>query len=101
MTGFAAGSLVTARGRDWVVLPDSAADILVLRPLGGTEDDVAAVLPGVEEVRPAAFAPPTVADLGDQLSAGLLRTALSVGFRSTAGPFRSFGSLAVDPRSYQ
>lgn len=101
MTAFAAGSLVTARGRDWVVLPESEPEVLVVRPLGGTEDDVAAVLPGIEDVRAASFVPPTIADLGDQLSAGLLRTALSVGFRSTAGPFRSFGSLAVEPRSYQ
>jgi hypothetical protein len=32
---YAPGSLVTARGREWVVLPESEADMLVLRPLGG------------------------------------------------------------------
>jgi superfamily II DNA or RNA helicase len=101
ITTYAAGSLISARGRDWVVLPESSGDFLIVRPLGGTADDVAAVLPDIEEVRPAAFAPPTPDDLGDQLSAGLLRAALNVGFRSTTGPFRSFGSLAVEPRSYQ
>ena len=55
---FQAGSLVAARGREWVVLPESTDDFLVLRPLGGTEDDVAAVLPAVERVTPAAFPPP-------------------------------------------
>jgi len=30
---FAVGSLVRARGREWVVLPDSGADLLMLRPL--------------------------------------------------------------------
>ena len=98
---YAAGTLVSARGRDWVVLPESTDDFLVVRPLGGSNDDVAAVLPGVEEVTPASFPPPTLVDLGDQLSASLLRTALNIGFRSSAGPFRSFGSLAVEPRSYQ
>lgn len=98
---FQAGSLVAARGREWVVLPESTDDFLVLRPLGGTEDDVAGVLPAVERVTPAAFPPPSPDDLGDQTSAGLLRSALQIGFRSTTGPFRSLAGLAVEPRSYQ
>ena len=40
---FAVGSLVKARGREWVVLPESAEDLLVLRPLGGTEDEVTGI----------------------------------------------------------
>ncbi|MFE7747926.1 DEAD/DEAH box helicase [Streptomyces sp. NPDC057428] len=98
---YTAGSLVAARGREWVVLPESAPDMLVLRPLGGSEDDIAAVFPSFEEVRPAEFAPPSPADLGDQRAAGLLRTALRIGFRSGAGPFRSLASIAVEPRAYQ
>ncbi|MGW9599922.1 helicase-related protein [Streptomyces albidoflavus] len=98
---YTAGSLVAARGREWVVLPDSAPDMLVLRPLGGSEDDIAAVFPAFEDVRPAEFAPPNAEDLGDQRAAGLLRTALRVGFRSGAGPFRSLASIAVEPRAYQ
>jgi hypothetical protein len=70
---YAAGTLVSARGRDWVVLPESTDGFLVVRPLGGSDDDVAAVLPEVEEVTPASFPPPTLHDLGDQLSANLLR----------------------------
>ncbi|MFG3086163.1 DEAD/DEAH box helicase [Streptomyces antibioticus] len=98
---YTAGSLVAARGREWVVLPESAADMLVLRPLGGSEDDIAAVFPAFEDVRPAEFAAPSAADLGDQRAAGLLRTALRIGFRSGAGPFRSLASIAVEPRAYQ
>ncbi|MFJ7777800.1 DEAD/DEAH box helicase [Streptomyces yangpuensis] len=98
---YTAGSLVAARGREWVVLPESAPDMLVLRPLGGSEDDVAAVFPAFEEVRPAEFAAPSATDLGDQRAAGLLRTALRIGFRSGAGPFRSLASIAVEPRAYQ
>ncbi len=100
-TGYAPGALVRARGREWVVLPESEPDLLVLRPLGGGEDDTAAVLPALEEVTPATFPPPTAADLGDAASAGLLRTALRIGFRSSAGPFRSLANLAVEPRAYQ
>ena len=40
-------------------------------------------------------------DLGDAASGQLLRTALRVGFRSSAGPFRSLARLAVEPRAYQ
>ncbi|WRZ96947.1 DEAD/DEAH box helicase [Streptomyces sp. NBC_00841] len=98
---YTAGSLVAARGREWVVLPESAPDMLVLRPLGGSEDDIAAVFPTFEEVRPAEFAAPSPADLGDQRAASLLRTALRIGFRSGAGPFRSLASIAVEPRAYQ
>ncbi|MET9891896.1 helicase-related protein [Streptomyces sp. NPDC006465] len=98
---YTAGSLVAARGREWVVLPESAADMLVLRPLGGSEDDIAAVFPAFEDVRPAEFAAPSPADLGDQRAAGLLRTALRIGFRAGAGPFRSLASIAVEPRAYQ
>ena len=85
---FAPGALVTARGREWVVLPESEPDLLILRPMGGGEDDTAAVFPALEDVRAASFAPPTVGDLGDATSASMLRTALRLGFRSTAGPFR-------------
>jgi superfamily II DNA or RNA helicase len=98
---FQAGSLVSARGREWVVLPDSTDEFLVLRPLGGTDDDVAAVLPAIEPVTAASFPPPRPEDLGDQIGAGLLRSALRIGFRSTVGPFRSLASLAVEPRAYQ
>ena len=98
---FQPGSLVSARGREWVVLPDSGDDLLVLRPLGGTDDDIAAVLPAIEDVVPASFPPPSPSDLGDQASAALLRSALQIGFRSSTGPFRSLAGLAVEPRSYQ
>ncbi|WP_329133499.1 DEAD/DEAH box helicase [Streptomyces sp. NBC_01476] len=98
---YTAGSLVAARGREWVVLPESAPDMLVLRPLGGSEDDIAAVFPAFEDVLPAEFAVPSADDLGDQRAAGLLRTALRIGFRSGAGPFRSLASIAVEPRAYQ
>lgn len=98
---FAVGTLVRARGREWVVLPESDETMLVLQPLGGTSDEIAGVLPDLEHVESATFPPPTVADLGDARSARLLRDALRLGFRASAGPFRSFGQINVEPRPYQ
>jgi len=109
MTSFAVGSLVRARGREWVVLPESEPELLVLRPLGGTEDEIAGIYVGkgvdgkpFEAVQSATFALPDPArDLGNHRSGGLLRDAVRLGFRSAAGPFRSLARIAVEPRPYQ
>src|SRR4051794_26332391 len=98
---FAGGSLVKARGREWVVLPGSDDDMLLLRPLGGTEDEVAGVYRPLEPVEPATFDLPDPGRLGDFASCRLLRDAIRLGFRSSAGPFRSFAQIAVEPRPYQ
>src|SRR4051812_13090324 len=98
---FAVGSLVRARGREWVVMPETADDLVVARPLGGSEDEGAGIYLPLEKVEPAPFPLPDPARLGDYRSCRLLRDALRLGFRSSAGPFRSFARLAVDPRPYQ
>lgn len=98
---FAVGSLVKARGREWVVLPESQEDFLVLRPLGGTEDEIAGIHTRLERIEPAQFDLPDPKDQGDYFSCRLLRDAVRLGFRSSAGPFRSFAKIAVEPRPYQ
>ena len=98
---FAPGSLVRTRGRDWVVLPDSSDDLLVIRALGGADDETAGVLIGLEPVEPAEFAWPDPDQAGDHLGGRLLADAARLGFRSSTGPFRSFGAIAVEPRPYQ
>jgi superfamily II DNA or RNA helicase len=98
---FAVGSLVRARGREWVVLPESEGDLLMLRPLGGTDVEVAGVYLPLEIVQPATFGLPDPDQTGDFRSARLLRDAARLGFRSSAGPFRSFARLGVEPRPYQ
>ncbi len=98
---YAVGSLVKARGREWVVLPESEPDLLVLRPLGGTEEEVTGICTALERIEPATFALPDPARPGDYRSCRLLRDALRLGFRSSAGPFRSFANIAVEPRPYQ
>jgi len=101
---FDVGALVTVRGREWVVLPESNddPDMLVLRPLGGTEDEITGIYLPLETPTEARFElPDPAADMGNHLSCGLLRDALRLGFRSGAGPFRSLAHIAVEPRPYQ
>lgn len=97
----AIGSLVRARGREWVVLPESSNELLLLRPLSGTDDEIAGISTALEAVEPASFDLPDPAQAGDYRSCRFLRDALRLGFRSSAGPFRSFGRIAVEPRPYQ
>ncbi|HLG64837.1 MAG TPA: helicase-related protein [Ktedonosporobacter sp.] len=98
---FTVGSLVKARGREWVVLPESDDQVLVLRPLGGSEQEVTGIYRGLEEVEAASFALPDPQALGDYRSCRLLRDAVRLGFRTSAGPFRSFSHIGVEPRPYQ
>ena len=98
---FQVGALVRARGREWVVNPGSTDDLLLLRPLGGTDAETAGVLTALEKVNHATFDLPDPTRPGDHRSARLLRDAIKLGFRSGAGPFRSFARIAVEPRPYQ
>ena len=95
------GTLVHARGREWVVLPESSEDLLMVRPVGGLDEEVVGILPAVEPVRSATFPLPSKADLGDFTSGRLLRDAARLSTRAAAGPFRSFVRIAVEPRPYQ
>ena len=55
----------------------------------------------VEPVRSAAFSLPGRDDLGDFSAGQRLRDAARLSTRAAAGPFRSFGRIAVEPRPYQ
>lgn len=98
---FTVGSLVRARGREWVVLPESTDELIQVRPLGGTDDEVTGIYTLLEDIEPAQFALPDPTQIGDYRSARLLRAAVRLGFRSSAGPFRSFARINVEPRPYQ
>jgi superfamily II DNA or RNA helicase len=95
------GSLVAARGREWVVLPASTAEFVVARPLNGDMELVTGLFPA--EITEASFPRPSAGpgEVGDDIAADLLRTALRIGFTSSAGPLRSLASIAVEPRQYQ
>lgn len=99
------GKLVTLRGRDWIVLPSEDPDLLVVKPLGGSDDETTGIyLPlALDHDRPAdaSFAPPAAEDLGDISSARLLYDSARLAFRNGAGPFRALAKLSFRPRSYQ
>src|SRR5436309_3209972 len=99
------GKLVRLRGREWIVLPSEDKDLLVVKPLGGTEDEIAGIyLPlGVETDQPAdaRFESPASADLGDIGTARLLYDSARLAFRNGAGPFRALAKLSFRPRAYQ
>jgi superfamily II DNA or RNA helicase len=99
------GKLVSLRGRDWIVMPSDDPDLLVVKPLGGSDDEITGIfLPlGVESDRPldARFLPPTADDLGDISTARLLYDSARLAFRNGAGPFRALAKLSFRPRSYQ
>lgn len=99
------GRLVHVRGRDWVVQPSDDIDVLVIKPLGGTDDETTVLYMPLaspaDSPRDAQFALPTSADIGDLKSARLLYEATRLSFRNGAGPFRSLGKVSFRPRSYQ
>ncbi len=102
---FKPGALVHARNRDWVVLPSSDKDLLLLKPLGGSEDEITGIYLPLrfkdDELKSAEFPFPTKEDIGDISSARILYNVSRLSFRNGAGPFRSIGKLSFRPRSYQ
>jgi len=100
---FSPGSLVSARGREWVVLTGSTSESIRVRPVTGSEADQTVIhLPlEPEPLREARFPGPDARQLGGNDAALLLRDALILSLRRGAGPFRSFGQISVEPRAYQ
>jgi len=102
---FKPGSLVTLRNRPWVVLPSEDIDLLLLKPLGGSDDEITGIFKPLanEADKPQTynFIKPSEHDLGDFTSAKLLYNAARLSFRNAAGPFRCLGKLSFRPRSYQ
>jgi superfamily II DNA or RNA helicase len=102
---FQPGKLVSLRGREWVVLPSEDKDLLVVKPLGGSDHEITGIyLPlGIRDDMPAdaRFEPPTPEDLGDISTARQLYDAARLAFRNGAGPFRALAKLSFRPRAYQ
>ena len=102
---FKPGSLVLLRNRPWVVLPSENKDLFLVKPLGGSEDEITGIykpVAGTDEIPVSYdFRKPDENDLGDFLSARLLYDAARLSFRNAAGPFRCLGKLSFRPRSYQ
>ncbi len=100
---FSVGSIVRARGRDWIVLPSSAPDVLNLKPITGSDaNSIGLFLPleraGVTE---ASFPSPDPAIVGDPAASRILFDAARLLLRSSTAPFRCAGRLSFRPRPYQ
>ncbi len=102
---FKPGSLVTLRNRPWVVQPSDDNDIFLVKPLGGSEEEVTGIFKPlashIDKPQTYNFEKPSSRDLGDFRSAKLLYNAARLSFRNAAGPFRCLGKLSFRPRSYQ
>ena len=102
---FKPGSLVTLRNRPWVVLPSEDNDLLLVKPLGGSDDEITGIYKPLANdgdiPQSYNFIKPSENDLGDFRSAKLLYNAARISFRNAAGPFRCLGKLSFRPRSYQ
>ena len=85
----------------WSYCPTRQTTFLLVRPIGGLDDEVVGVCKAIEPVISASFSLPNPEQPGDFNSCRLLRDAARLSTRSAAGPFRSFGKIAVDPRPYQ
>lgn len=105
MTQFTPGTLVTLRGRDWVVLPSNDKDILRIKPLGGSDiEETAVYLPlslPEEQPQKTEFPAPNPKYYGNLNSAKTLFNAARFSFRNVAGPFRCIGKLSFRPHPYQ
>ncbi|MFM7168635.1 MAG: ATP-dependent helicase, partial [Planctomycetaceae bacterium] len=87
------GTLVRSRGREWIVLPDSTEELLMVRPVGGLDEEITGILPSIEPVESATFPLPSAEDIGDFRSGRLLREAARLSTRAAAGPFRCFARI--------
>ena len=99
------GQLVKFRGRRCVVQPSTDQDIIILKPLGGGDDETMAIFEPVlqlhDKLEKDKFELPDKEDLDNFLSAKLLYDAARLSFRQVSGPFRCMGKLSFRPRSYQ
>ena len=105
---FKTGTLVEFRNRPWVVQQSADDDIMVLKPLGGTDVEAIGLYKPLYgdslDIKSYEFARPSVDDIGRnsfQSSARLLYNACRLSFRDVAGPFQCLGKLSFEPRPYQ
>lgn len=104
---FQTGSLVEYRKRPWVI-QQLKKDIVVLKPLGGTDDETMGLylplygkdfkLTSYNFKKPS---PQDIGKLGYKQSALMLYDACRLSFRDIAGPFQCLGKLSFEPRPYQ
>lgn len=105
------GALVTYREREWVVLPSEDENLVLLRPIGGSNRELCGVVKSMadlvgyslpyERLESASFPLPDPATAQDHTAVSLLQQAARLLLREGAAPFRSLGHLSLRPRPYQ
>ena len=102
------GTLIEFRNRPWVVQQSGDDDLMIIKPLGGTDaETIGLYLPlyGDElQIHSYNFRRPTAEDIGKngyKASAKVLYNACRLSFRDIAGPFQCLGKLSFEPRPYQ
>ena len=90
-TSLQPGKLVSLRGREWVVLPSDSPDLLVVKPLGGSDEETTGIYPPTRDPvrrhparRPIRSLPPSE-DLGD-ISTARFPLRRCHGWPSATGP---------------
>lgn len=104
---FQTRTLVNFRNRPWVVQKSNDPEVLLIKPLGGTDaESVGLYLPlyGSDfSLQSYHFQTPKADDLnkGWADNAHILYDACRLSFRDVAGPFQCLGRLSFEPRPYQ
>lgn len=102
------GTLIEFRNRPWVVQQSGEDDLMIIKPLGGTDaETIGLYLPLYKDelhIHSYNFSRPTSEDIGKnsyKASAKVLYNACRLSFRDIAGPFQCLGKLSFEPRPYQ
>jgi SNF2 family DNA or RNA helicase len=104
------GNLVEFRSRPWIVQQSSDKDLLVIKPLGGTDAETIGLFKPLynasldDIVKSYTFQKPSSVDVGQNSypeAARILYNACRLSFRDIAGPFQCLGRLSFEPRPYQ
>ncbi|MDO4158886.1 MAG: helicase-related protein [Prevotellaceae bacterium] len=104
------GTLVEFRSRPWVVQQSQDKELLVIKPLGGTDSETIGLYKPLYKgqletlVRSYNFRKPSSDDVGANSypeAARILYNACRLSFRDIAGPFQCLGRLSFEPRPYQ
>jgi superfamily II DNA or RNA helicase len=105
---FKTGTLVEFRNRPWVVQQSETDDLIVLKPLGGTDAEVVGLYKPLYgdslQIKSYEFRRPSDKDLGNnsyKSATRILYDACRLSFRDIAGPFQCLGRLSFEPRPYQ
>ena len=105
---FKTGTLVEFRNRPWVVQQSDSSDLMILKPLGGTDAETIGLYRPLYEngldIKSYNFCRPSADDIEKysyKSVAKILYNACRLSFRDIAGPFQCLGRLSFEPRPYQ